>query len=84
MIMIKLLSAFSVGCAATLATVLLLNRPVPAPPLEETRSLQGAYGQLVQSLADAGDFVAGHRWYGSEREQAEAYRHIMRILISSL
>lgn len=82
--MFKILLAFFAGCVTTLVTVFILNRPVSPPPLEKTQSLKSSYDQWVQSLAEAGDFVEGHRWYGSEREQAEAYRHIMRILISSL
>jgi hypothetical protein len=84
MIMFKIFVAFVSGCIATVAAVFLLDRPVSPPPLEKSQSLQRSYDQLVESLAKAGDFVEGHRWYGSEREQAEAYRHIMRILISSL
>ena len=82
--MIRTISAFITGCIVTVAAVFFLNRPVNSPPLEKTQGLQSSYDQLVESLAEAGDFVEGHRWYGTEREQAEAYRHIMRILISSL
>ena len=29
-------------------------------------------------------FCRGHKWYGTEKEQAEAYRHILRILMNSV
>jgi hypothetical protein len=82
--MMKMIFAFIGGCLVTAAIVFLLNRPVSSPPIAKTQSLQASYDQFVRSLAEAGDFVEGHRWYGTEREQAEAYRHIMRILISAL
>lgn len=82
--MLKMLLAFIAGGVVALAVIFALNSPVSPPSLEKTQSLKNSYDQWVQALAEAGDFVQGHRWYGSEREQAEAYRHIMRILISSL
>jgi hypothetical protein len=81
----KILLAFFSGCiTAGLISYLLLFRPVATPSLDTTLGLQASYDQLVQALAEAGDFVEGHKWYGSEREQAEAYRHILRTLIASI
>lgn len=80
----KIALAFVAGVALALGAVFVLTGSVAAPPVEKSRNLQASYDQFVQTLADAGDFVEGHKWYGTEREQAEAYRHIMRILISSL
>lgn len=59
-------------------------KPAPIPEVEEHADLAQAYAQFAAAIADAGEFVQSHQWYGTEREQAEAYRHIARILISSI
>ena len=82
--MLKTSVAFVAGCLVTVAAIFLLNRPVEPPPVERSQGLEQSYDQLVESLSEAGDFVEEHLWYGTEREQAEAYRHIMRTLVSSL
>ena len=81
----KIVVSFVCGGVLSLALYLLVfDRPVDAPPLEVSRGLADSYDQFVDSLAQAGDFVESHPWYGSEREQAEAYRHIMRTLVAAI
>lgn len=81
----KIVVSFVCGGVLSLALYLLVfDRPVTAPPLEVSQGLAHSYDQLVDSLAQAGDFVESHPWYGSEREQAEAYRHIMRTLVAAI
>ena len=83
--MLKITLSFACGAVLSLALYLLVfDRPVTAPPLEISLGLADSYDQLVDSLAQAGDFVESHPWYGSEREQAEAYRHIMRTLVAAI
>lgn len=47
-------------------------------------NLQESYQAFAESVEQAGAFVEQHQWYGSDREQAEAYRHILRTLVSSI
>ena len=46
--------------------------------------LEDSFQALAQAVGEAGEFVQGHQWYGSPREQAESYRHILRALIAAL
>ena len=59
-------------------------RPRQPQDLPPTADLPSAYQQFASALESAGKFVEHHTWYGSEKERAEAYRHIIRILINSL
>lgn len=59
-------------------------RPVPVPALVAHESLEDAYAAFHQAVVEAGEFVQSHQWYGTEREQAEAYRHIARAMINSM
>lgn len=47
-------------------------------------ALEASFQVFADAVAQAGEFVQGHQWYGSELEQAEAYRHILRGIISAL
>ncbi|MEM7412041.1 MAG: hypothetical protein AAF430_17570 [Myxococcota bacterium] len=55
-----------------------------APPARKHAALEGSLERLADAVRDAGQFVRGHLWYGSEREQAEAHRHVVRALVSAL
>ncbi|MEH6581412.1 MAG: DUF1214 domain-containing protein [Halioglobus sp.] len=46
--------------------------------------MEASFDALAKSILDAGEFVKTHRYYGSEREQVEAYRHLIRSLMWSL
>lgn len=59
-------------------------RPTQVPEVVPHADIEKAYTQFATAVADAGDFVQSHPWYGSDREQAEAYRHIARLLMSSI
>jgi len=59
-------------------------KPVPLPAVEQHTSIEAAYDALARAVSDAGEFVQSHLWYGSEREQAEAYRHIARALSNAM
>ncbi|MDX1732950.1 MAG: hypothetical protein R3228_01240 [Halioglobus sp.] len=59
-------------------------RPAPVPRVEAHKDLESAFTAFANSLRDAGTFVQGHQWYGTDTEQAEAYRHIARVMINVL
>ncbi|MFK7974863.1 MAG: hypothetical protein AB8C02_01935 [Halioglobus sp.] len=59
-------------------------KPAPIPEIEHHTDVAAAYAQFAAAVGEAGEFVQAHQWYGSEREQAEAYRHIARVLMSSI
>lgn len=61
----------------------LLSSNVP-PKTDLSYELPETYDALVSAMSEAGDFVEGHKWYGTEKEQAEAYRHVLRILMNSV
>jgi len=83
--MIRNAAGFLAGIALTLAATFLYDmRQEKAPPVVADTSLEEALDALADSVRDAGEFVRGHLWYGSEREQTEAYRHIVRTLASAL
>lgn len=83
--MIRTIAAFLLGVALTAAASFALDlRQAPAPPTRESENLAASLDQLAGAIVEAGEFVRGHQWFGSPLEQAEAYRHIVRILIASL
>jgi hypothetical protein len=53
-------------------------------PVPKDMQLEASLDALADAVRDAGSFVREHKWYGSEQEQAEAYRHVVRILIGAL
>ena len=46
--------------------------------------LEETFQEFAKAIDSAGSFVQAHKWYGSPQEQAEAYRHILRGLISAI
>ncbi len=83
--MIKAAIAFTAGVVATLvATFLLDMRMQEAPSLAGDAGLEESLEELADAVREAGVFVRGHLWYGSEREQAEAHRHVVRQLAGAL
>ncbi len=83
--MVKKLLIFSLGVvlgAASLAGFQL--RKVTTEPIVASGQLEQSLDQLANAIEEAGVFVREHTWFGSEEEQAEAYRHIVRALINSL
>lgn len=56
---------------------------MPAKPASTTE-LVLAYDEFATAVADVGDVVEQHRWYGSDLERAEAYRHITRVMMNVL
>lgn len=50
----------------------------------ENIALEESFLAFTKAINEAGQFVQGHRWYESPREQAEAYQHILRALIATL
>lgn len=79
--LITLLVGAAIGAAGLFAFYL---RPVPVPAVEQHADLESAYDGFVDAVERAGEFVQAHQWYGTPREQAEAYRHIARALINSM
>ncbi|MDG2336219.1 MAG: DUF1214 domain-containing protein [Myxococcota bacterium] len=59
-------------------------QPERAVRIQGEHELEAAFSELARAVKESGDFVQGHQWYGSEREQAEAYRHIARIMMNVL
>lgn len=76
-----LLSGAILGAVALFALHL---RPAPVPKVEATADLEAAYAQFTNAIKDSGTFVQNHQWYGSDRERAEAYRHIARASVNAL
>ncbi len=60
----------------------LRQAEIPQAPV--SASLEASLDTLAETIREAGVFVRGHMWYGSEREQAEAHLHVVRALISGL
>lgn len=81
---IKNLLLITLGLLAGMATVILYQSQYHIEKNAGSVGLDEAYQALSLAVSDAGTFVQNHQWYGSEREQTEAYRHIVRSLISSL
>ncbi len=83
--MMRAVLLFVAGAAAMWLVDWLLDfRQQAAPETAASASLEQSLDGLADSIRDAGTFVRGHQWYGSELEQAEAYRHILRQLINAL
>ena len=72
------------GLLAAVAALFLLDPAVEAPPPATSEKMSESFDALVDALDEAGEFVEGHQWYGTEREQAESYRHILRTFASAL
>ncbi len=70
--------------AALVGSFLLDLRQETAKPLPRDLALEQSLDDLAQAIRDAGAFVRGHPWYGSEREQADGHRHVVRTLIGAL
>jgi hypothetical protein len=76
---------FAAGGLLALAGSFLIDlQPESAQPVPKNMNLEVSLDALADAIRDAGSFVRDHPWYGSEQEQAEAYRHIVRILIGAL
>ncbi len=76
---------FSLGVVVGVAGLAAFQlRKVVMEPVVASGQLEKSLDQLADAVQEAGVFVRGHAWFGSEEEQAEAYRHIVRTLINSL
>ena len=53
-------------------------------PIQSGIGLEQSFQEFATAIEQAGSFVQQHQWYGSPLEQAEAYRHILRGLISAI
>ncbi|MFK8050439.1 MAG: hypothetical protein AB8B81_18605 [Halioglobus sp.] len=53
-------------------------------PIQSGMGLEDSFQEFAKAIEQAGSFVQQHQWYGSPAEQAEAYRHILRGLISAI
>ncbi len=83
--MLKNVGLVLIGALAGAAGLFLLQlQPAEAPRIEGAHDLEAAFSQFAQVVEESGSFVKSHKWYGSEREQAEAYRHIVRIMMNVL
>lgn len=59
-------------------------RTASVEPVPENISLEASFAELSSAITGAGSFVQQHTWYGSPIEQAEAYRHILRTLVTAI
>jgi hypothetical protein len=76
---------FVAGAAAAFVAIWLVDfRTQSVPETAASQSLGHSLEGLSDQIREAGEFVREHHWYGSEQEQAEAYRHIARQLTSAL
>ncbi len=83
--MIKTVFSFLAGVAVALALTFAADlRQDTAEPVPANQDLEQSLDGLADAIRDAGVFVRGHLWYGSAREQAEAYRHVIRALYNGL
>ena len=83
--MVKTIFIFILGLVIGAGTLAGFQfRKVKTEPVLASGKLEQSLDQLANAIREAGDFVREHTWYGSEEEQAEAYRHIVRALINSL
>lgn len=81
----RILSGFLAGAAVGAALMWLTTlRQAPTPPTPQSQSLEASLDALAASIVDAGAFARSHVWFGSEREQVEAYHHILRLLVNGL
>lgn len=83
--MVKNILLFVTGALAGAGALLFFYlKPAPIPQATPSADLESAFAQFADAVAEAGKFVQGHHWYGSEREQAEAYRHIARVIMNAI
>ena len=83
--MIGKMMIFSLGVVIGVAGLAGFQlRKVTVEPVVASGQLEQSLDQLAGAVREAGVFVRDHIWFGSEEEQAEAYRHIVRTLINSL
>ncbi|MAE95924.1 MAG: hypothetical protein CL910_14800 [Deltaproteobacteria bacterium] len=76
---------FVAGIVLALAASFLIEmQPESARSVSKDMDLEQGLDALADAIRDAGSFVRGHAWYGSEQEQAEAHRHVVRVLIGAL
>ncbi len=81
----KNLAWFTAGALLCFIVTFLLDmRQNEAAPVAASADLEQSLDSLADSIKEAGQFVRNHKWYGSEREQIEAYRHILRQLSNAL
>ena len=77
--MIGKVMIFSLGVVVGVASLAGFQlRKVVVEPVVASGQLEQSLDQLADAVHEAGVFVRGHAWFGSEEEQAEAYRHIVR------
>ena len=73
----------SIGILIGLGLNLLWQNRIYEPnELLSDGSLESSYDAFIDSLIEAGEFVQTHEYYGSDREKAQAYIHILSSLIS--
>lgn len=73
----------SIGILIGLGLNLLWQNRIYEPnELLSDGSLESSYDTFIDSLVKAGEFVQTHEYYGSDREKAQAYIHILSSLIS--
>tara|TARA_B100001113_G_C21117476_1_gene625986 strand:+ start:760 stop:2028 length:1269 start_codon:yes stop_codon:yes gene_type:complete len=73
----------SIGIFIGLGLNLLWQNRIYEPnELLSDGSLESSYDTFIDSLVKAGEFVQTHEYYGSDREKAQAYIHILSSLIS--
>ena len=73
----------SIGILIGLGLNLLWQNRIYEPnELLSDGSLESSYDTFIDSLVKAGEFVQTHEYYGSDREKAQAYIHILSGLIS--
>jgi hypothetical protein len=81
----KSLSTFLAGSLVGLLAFAFWNlQPDRVEKAMPDPDLESSLDSLADAIRDAGDFVRGHPWFGSDEEQAEAYRHIVRSLVNKL
>jgi hypothetical protein len=83
--MIKNLSLVILGCV--IGALIIYAKDFRTETATQTPSglaMEASFKAFASAVSGAGDFVQGHQWYGSDLEQAEAYRHILRALVSAI
>ena len=79
----KSILTLSIGILIGLGLNLLWQNRIYEPnELLSDGSLESSYDTFIDSLVKAGEFVQTHEYYGSDREKAQAYIHILSSLIS--
>lgn len=83
--MVRIVVGFFAGVGVGVAMMWLLSlRQAEAPPAPQSAGLEQSLDGLAATIVDAGAFVRSHEWFGSDQEQVEAYRHILRLLVNGL